>query len=216
MIKLSSIMNVNKTITSILFILILSVLSAKSQVPIITMTFNSSLDSLFYKQKTTWITLTPISFTQKKFSPDKGENWERIGMFGRNLRPYLQTDSIGTRNINNYRNSRILGITEMVIGPLLIYKYILNKNSSPLDQTDEDQDLYVQPTDETGLLPIGILVFATGVISYHFISKKYLTNALQRLKIVQNPNSDPWQNLSLNFKLDNISNTPQVSLVLTF
>ncbi|GEM_PF-1079467 len=215
MLKRSNIMNVHKITISLFLIFILCVLSVKSQIPVVTVTFNNSIDSLYYKQKTTWITLTPITFTSKKFSPDKGKTWEKLGMFGGNLKTHLLADSIGTRNINNYKNSRILGITEMTIGPLLIYKYILNKNSNTKNQSSED-DIYKQEIDETGLLPIGIIMFTTGVITYHFISKKYLTNALHRLKIIQNPNYDPFQHLRLNFKLDKVSDTPQISLVLTF
>ncbi|MEA3317008.1 MAG: hypothetical protein U9R54_03535 [Bacteroidota bacterium] len=211
-------MRVNRIriLSIIIIIIILSTLLGKSQVPVVTVCFNSSIDSLYYKQKTTWITLTPITFTSKKFSADKGKNWERVGMFGKNIRPYIQNDSIGTRNLNNYRNSRILGITEMTLGPLLVYKYILNKNSSSSQNQDEEDDIYSQQTDETGLLPIGILVFTTGVITYHFISKKYLTNALRRLRIIQDPNYDPFDNLHLNLKYSSISKIPQLSLILTF
>ena len=63
---------------------------------------NKSIDSLNYKSKTMWITLTPFFIVNRKFSPDNGETWKNVGMFGQKLKPYLLTDSIATENINIY------------------------------------------------------------------------------------------------------------------
>ena len=112
----------------ILFIAILITIVVKfscAQIPGLTITTEKDREEIYLKSKTVWITLTPFFLVERKFSPDQGETWQNVGMFGGKIKPYVQNDSIARHNLNNYQLTRMFGLAQMwVISPLLAYKHL--------------------------------------------------------------------------------------------
>ncbi len=198
----------------ICFMLLVPLLS-KSQVPV---KFHNKMDSLYFRSQTTWITLTPIFFAKKEFSPDKGETWLKVGLLGKGVKPYVVQDSLGRRNINNYKIARLVGITQMwVASPLLLYKHF-TYDPEPQSTSDDPEDpLSTQQSQfgEGGYLTASILVFATGALTYHLLSRNFLYNSLERIGIPP-PADDTQNNLYIGMRLDPRTGTPQLSLGFTF
>ncbi|MBU8893277.1 MAG: hypothetical protein KOO66_10895 [Bacteroidales bacterium] len=188
-----------------------------SQIPGLTFTQKKEQPDLYLKSKTIWVTATPFFFVQRKFSPDQGSTYIKAGMFGGNIKPYVQDDSLAMRNLNNYKLTRIFGMAQMwVIAPLLTYKHIVTE-PGVVSTGDETIDENVVLEEETGYLTAAIIVFCTGTLTYHIFSKGYLFDTLERYNYVLGNKLD-FEDVSfnLNVKVDQISQTPQLSLVWTF
>ncbi|MFP4023826.1 MAG: hypothetical protein ACLFVR_04800 [Thiohalospira sp.] len=194
-----------------IFIFLLSANYLQAQIPV--NVGEKSIDSLFYKSKSYWITLTPFFFVDHKFSPDKGETWQDVGMFGKNVKPLAKPDSMAYQNIRIYSFTRAAGIAQMwVITPLLVYKHYADKGD--LTSTgNESIDDSIYREEQTAYLPTAVLIFLTGTFTYHVLSKTYLFRALHDYNHAVIGNEPAFQ---FTFKLDQKTNTPQLSLVLTF
>jgi len=199
-------------IVSILFFMLPGI--SKAQVPV---KFHHSMDSLYFRSETTWITLTPFFFAKKEFSPDKGRTWQRVGMLGQNVRPFVIQDSLGRRNINNYKIARIVGITQMWVAcPLLLYKHFTyDPEPRSADDSDENPLDDQQAFGEGGYLTAAILIFGTGALTYHLLSRNFLYNSLERIGIPPPP-EDLKDKLYIGLRVDPVSGTPQLALGITF
>ncbi|OFX83347.1 MAG: hypothetical protein A2W99_11935 [Bacteroidetes bacterium GWF2_33_16] len=190
--------------------------SVDAQIPI--KIGEKTIDSLQYKSKTTWITLTPFFFVNRKFSPDHGETWKNIGMFGQNLKPYLISDSIATQNINIYKYTRAAGILQMwVLTPLLAYRHFTYDPSEKFSTGDDIIDQSTYQEEESGYLTAAVLVFITGSFTYHVLSKTYLFRSLHDYNrgILDNSFLESAE-INLNLIVDPVSNSPQLGIVITF
>lgn len=188
-----------------------------SQIPGLTFTKKSEIPDLYLKTKTTWVTATPFFFVERRFSPDQGSSYIKVGMFGGNLKPYIKDDSIAMHNLNNYKLTRIFGIAQMcVIAPLLAYLYINNPGVESTGNTDIDKS--TTQIEQTGYLPAAIIVFFTGTLTYHIFSKNFLFDALERYNFFMLGKKTSLENVTFNFnmRIDPVSQTPQLSLVWTF
>lgn len=187
-----------------------------SQIPGLTFTSQKDQPDLYLKTKTIWITATPFFVVDRKFSPDQGSTYIKVGMFGGNVKPYIQEDSVAIHDLNNYKLTRIFGIAQMgVIAPLLAYKHF--NPGDPTSTGDEDIDNSITQEEQTGYLAAAIIIFCTGTLTYHVFSKGFLFNALERYNYVLNDNP-VFDDVSfnMNIRLDPVSQTPQLSLVWTF
>ena len=180
-----------------------------------------SIDSIYYRNNTKWILFTPLFIVKQEFSNDKGNTWEKVGIFGGNVKPYLISDSIATENINLYKYARIAGIAQMwIIAPLLAYKHYTYEPStvtgdSNYSSTNIGEDLY--PREESGYLTASIIVFLTGTFTYHFLSKRFLYRSLHDYNhgILNNENPRTTS-LRMDLKIEPRSQIPQLSLVISF
>jgi hypothetical protein len=199
-----------------LFICFLSEVSI-SQIPGLTFTGKKEHSALYLKTKTVWITATPFFFVQREFSPDQGSTYINVGMFGKNVRPYIQNDSIALRNLKTYKLTRIFGIAQMwVIAPLLSYKHFTTE-PGVVSTGDENIDNSTLLEEESGYLTAAIIVFCTGTLTYHVLAKGYLFDTLERYNYILGNKLDLDDvSFNMNIKLDHISQTPQISLVWTF
>ena len=200
----------------ILLLFILFHLNTNAQIPI--KIGEKYIDSLQYKSKTTWITLTPFFFVNRKFSPDHGETWKNVGMFGQNLKPYLISDSIATQNITIYKYTRAAGILQMwVISPLLAYHHFTYDPSKKFSTGEDviDQSTYLE--EESGYLTASILVFITGTFTYHVLAKTYLFRSLHDYNrgILHNTFLESAE-INFNMRIDPVTNNPQLGIVITF
>ena len=186
-----------------------------SQIPITIK--EKSIDSLYFQSKTKWITLTPFFIVNKDFSPDHGQTWENVGIFGGKVKPYLISDSIAVQNINIYKLTRAAGILQMwVIAPLLAYKHFENDGSSS-STGDATLDYNMTQEEQTAYLSTGIIVFLTGTFTYHVLSKTYLSRALHDYNQgIIGRYSHYKPNIQMNFATHKNTITPQLSLVWTF
>ena len=204
-------------VKKIVFIFIILIGIAYQNFAQITITIsNKSIDSLNYKSKTMWITLTPFFIVNRKFSPDNGETWKNVGMFGQKLKPYLLTDSIATENINIYKYTRMAGIAQMwVIAPLLAYRHFTYVPSISTGDEVIDENTYLE--EESGYLTASILIFITGNFTYHILAKTYLFRSLHDYNrgILSN---QYFENTSVNFnfQIDSQTQTPLVGIAITF
>ena len=99
-----------------------------SQIPGLTFTHKKDQKDIYLKSKTIWVTATPFFFVDRKFSPDQGSTYLDVGMFGGNLKPYVQDDSVAYRDLKNYKLTRIFGLAQMgVIAPLLAYNHFVTE-----------------------------------------------------------------------------------------
>ena len=191
------------------------VFEAYSQIPVTIK--EKSIDSIYYRNNTKWITLTPFFLVKQEFSTNQGTNWEKVGMLGGNLKPYLVSDSIATQNINLYKYTRLAGIVQMwVIAPLLAYKhYTYDGSSESSGVSSIDNSLDSQ--DQGGYLTASIIIFCTGTLTYHVLSKTFLYRSLHDYNqgILKNTY---FENTSFKFdlKLDQRTQIPQLSLVVSF
>ena len=189
-----------------------------SQIPILTFSKKKDQKDIYLKSKTIWLTATPFFFVERKFSPDKGLTYKKVGMFGGNLKPYVQNDSTTYRNLKNYKLTRIFGIAQMgVLAPLLAYKHFTTKPGTVSTGDSRIDDSGVILEEETGYLTAAIIVFCTGTLTYHVFSKNYLFNSLERYNYLLG-NTIDFDDVSfnMNMKLDPVSKTPQVALIWTF
>lgn len=205
-----------KKLISLIFIICFFSELSSAQIPGLTFTQEKEHPELFLKSKTVWITATPFFFVERKFSPDEGSTYMKVGMFGGNLKTYVKDDSIANRNLNNYKITRIFGIAQMgIIAPLLAYKHF-NPGSQPSTGNQTlDENIIVE--EQTGYLTAAIIVFCTGTLTYHIFSKGFLFDALERYNYIKG-NYNYFENISfnMNIKIDHASQTPQLSLVWTF
>jgi len=191
-------------------------LQGYSQIPGLTFTSRKDQPDLYLKTKTVWITATPFFVVERKFSPNQGSTYIKVGMMGGNLKPYIQDDSVAMHDLNNYKLTRIFGIAQMgVIAPLLAYLHFENPGTASTG--NEDLDNNITQEEQTGYLTAAIIIFCTGTLTYHVFSKGFLFDALERYNYVLKNMTD-FEDLSFNMtlKLDNVSQTPQLSLVWTF
>jgi hypothetical protein len=189
-----------------------------SQIPGLTFTKKKEQPNIYLKSKTIWVTATPFFFVDRKFSPDQGSTYLDVGMFGGNLKPYVQNDSVALHDLNSYKLIRIFGLTQMgVIAPLLAYKHFTPSSgtTTTTGNTTIDENLTLE--EEAGYLTAAIIVFCTGILTYHVFSKAYLFDALERYNYLLN-NNPYFEDISfnLNLRVDPVSQTPQLSLVWTF
>jgi len=185
-----------------------------SQIPITIS--EKTIDSLMYKSKTKWITLTPFFIVNRKFSPDHGETWQNVGMFGQKLKPYLLSDSIATENINIYKYTRLAGIAQMwVIAPLLAYRHYSYVPSVSTGDDVIDENVYLE--EESGYLTAAILIFITGNFTYHVLSRTYLFRSLNDYNrgILANQYFDQ-ASVKFNLIIDSKTQTPMVGIAVTF
>ena len=176
------------------------------------------IDSIYYRNNTKWILFTPLFIVKQEFSTNQGENWEKVGMLGGNVKPYLVSDSIAVQNINLYKYTRLAGIAQMwVIAPLLAYKHFTYKPQSEIDSdyssVNINEDLY--PREESGYLTASIIIFLTGTLTYHVLSKTFLYRSLHDFNhgILNNELVNSYK---FNFILDQKTQVPQLSLVINF
>ncbi|MDA3953778.1 MAG: hypothetical protein PF485_09030 [Bacteroidales bacterium] len=205
-----------KLITTSIFICFILQFSF-SQIPGLTFSQENEHPHLYLKSKTVWITATPFFHVGRKFSPDQGATYIKLGMFGGNLKPYVQNDSIARHSLNSYKLIRYFGIAQMgVIAPLLAYKHFYDSGTTT-STGDATIDNNVILEEETGYLTVAIIVFCTGTLTYHVFSKGFLFDALARYNYILSNKTD-FEDVSfnLNVKIDQISQTPQLSLVWTF
>jgi len=200
-----------KKIIFSLFIILLAAKFMQAQVPV--NIGNKSIDSLYYKSKTYWVTLTPFFFVDHKFSPDKGDTWQDVGMFGKNVKSLAKPDSMAYQNIRIYSLTRAAGIAQMwVIAPLLAYKHYADQGDVTSTGDDAiDNNIYRE--EQTAYLPTAIIIFLTGTFTYHVLSKSYLFRSLHDYNHAVLGNEPAFQ---FSFKLDQKTNIPQLSLVFTF
>lgn len=205
---------IRKLFFLLIFNLVISSLNAQIPIKI----GEKYIDSLQYKSKTTWITLTPFFFVNRKFSPDNGTTWKNVGMFGQKVKPYLISDSIATQNINIYKYTRAAGILQMwIIAPLLTYKHFTYDPSAKISTGDEviDQNTYLE--EESGYLTAAILVFITGSFTYHVLSKTYLFRSLHDYNHgILDKSFLKSAEVNLNVRIDPVSNNPQIGIIITF
>jgi len=195
----------------IIFIFLVTVgVKCFSQIPV---TINQKyVDSIYFQSKTIWITLTPFFIVNKQFSPDQGQTWLKVGMFGGNVKPFLQNDSIARHNLNIYKFTRAAGLLQMwVIAPLLAYKHFTYEGVTTSTGNDI-LDNNITQEEQSGYLATSIIVFLTGTFTYHVLAKTYLARALHDYNGLLNQNST----LNLSLKLDKRTQTPQLTLVWTF
>ncbi len=189
-----------------------------SQIPGLTVTKMKEHNDLYLKTKTVWITLTPFFVVDRKFSPNQGSTYIKVGMFGSNLKPYVQKDSIAYHYLKNYKLTKIFGIAQMgVIAPLLAYKHFSTEPGVVSTGNDAIDDSDVVLEEETGYLTAAIIVFFTGTLTYHVFSKSFLFKTLQRYNFMLEDNSR-FEDVSfnMNFKIEPQTQTPQLSLIFTF
>ncbi|MBI9053603.1 MAG: hypothetical protein JEY96_07275 [Bacteroidales bacterium] len=188
-----------------------------SQIPGLTFTNKKDQEDIYLKTKTVWITATPFFLVEKKFSPDQGATYLKVGMLGGNLKPYVQEDSIAYRNLKNYKLTRVFGLAQMgVIAPLLAYKHFTTEPGT-VSTGNEDIDESVVLEEETGYLTAAIIVFCTGTLTYHVFSKNYLFRSLDRYNYLLGNNIDMEAvAFNMNMTIDPRTQTPQLSLVWTF
>ena len=189
-----------------------------SQIPGLTFTHKKDQKDIYLKSKTIWVTATPFFFVDRKFSPDQGSTYLDVGMFGGNLKPYVQDDSVAYRDLKNYKLTRIFGLAQMgVIAPLLAYKHFVTEPGivSTGNQAIDESDVILE--EETGYLTAAIIVFSIGTLTYHVFSKGYLFDILERYNYILGNNTN-FEDVSfnLNLRVDPVSQTPQLSLVWTF
>ncbi|HAF29370.1 MAG TPA: hypothetical protein DCG75_10025 [Bacteroidales bacterium] len=188
--------------------------SSYSQIPGLTFSKKKEQPDLYLKSKTIWLTATPFFFVERRFSPNQGSTYIKVGMFGGNLKPYVKDDSVANRDLNNYKLTRVFGIAQMgVIAPLLAYLHF--ENPGPESYNNEDIDNL--QGEETGYLTAAIIVFCTGTLTYHVFSKGFLFDALERYNYVLGNKTD-FEDVSfnMNMRIDPVSQTPQISFVWTF
>jgi hypothetical protein len=178
-----------------------------------------SIDSIYYRNNTKWILLTPLFLVKQEFSTNQGENWERVGMLGGNVKPYLLSDSIATQNINLYKYTRLAGLAQMwVIAPLLAYKhytYDPNKKDSSTGVSTIDESIYTE--EESGYLTASIIVFLTGTLTYHVLSKTFLYRSLHDFNQgILNQKLPKITSLNFDVRVDPKTQVPQFALVITF
>lgn len=207
-----------RLITIILFFCFFSQVSY-SQIPGLTFTKKKEHSDIYLKNKIVWVTATPFFFVERKFSPDQGSTYIKVGIFGGNLKPYVQEDTIAMYHLNNYKLTRVFGIAQMwVIAPLLAYKHFITEPGivSTGDPRLDDSDA-IRKEEETGYLNAAIIVFCTGTITYHLLSKSSLFKTLERYNYLLGNNTN-FEDISfnLNVRVDPVSQTPQLSLVWTF
>ncbi|MCK4664128.1 MAG: hypothetical protein KAT68_14770 [Bacteroidales bacterium] len=160
-------------VTIAFFIFALSIESKAQNFYIYIGGIKKEIDSIYYKSTTGWSVLTPYAFVTKRFSPDYGENWERAGMLGQNLRPYIQNNPNALKNLNTYSTIRLVGIAQMfVIAPIFLIKEIqwtneYNKTGPPYEDIGSPGYIW-------GF--VGFLY--SGAITYHLISKPFFKNAM--------------------------------------
>ena len=189
-----------------------------SQIPGLTFTKKKEEPNLYLKSKTIWLTATPFFFVDRKFSPDQGSTYLDVGMFGGNLKPYVQYDSVALHNLNSYKLIRIFGLTQMgVIAPLLAYKHLTTKSGTTTTTGNTTIDENITLEEESGYLTAAIIVFSFGTLTYHVFSKNYLFDALERYNYLLGNNIN-FEDISfnLNLRVDSVSQTPQLSLVWIF
>jgi hypothetical protein len=188
-----------------------------SQIPGLTFTNKKDQEDIYLKTKTVWITATPFFLVEKKFSPDQGSTYLKVGMLGGNLKPYVRDDSIANRNLKNYKLTRVFGLAQMgVIAPLLAYKHFTTEPGT-VSTGNEDIDESVVLEEETGYLTAAIIVFCTGTLTYHVFSKNYLFRSLDRYNYLLGNNIDMEAvAFNMNMTIDPRTQTPQLSLVWTF
>jgi len=188
-----------------------------SQIPGLTFTNRKDQEDIYLKTKTVWITATPFFLVEKKFSPDQGSTYMKVGMLGGNLKPYVQEDSIAFRNLKNYKLTRVFGIAQMgVIAPLLAYKHFTTEPGT-VSTGNEDIDNNVVLEEETGYLTAAIIVFCTGTLTYHVFSKNYLFRSLDRYNyLLENKVDMEAISFNMNMTIDPRTQIPQLSLVWTF
>lgn len=167
---------------------------------------------IYLKRKSVWTIPTPFAFVTNKFSPDYGETWNNVGIFGGNLRPYLPDDSPALKNINSYTTFRLLGNVQMfVIAPIFLIKEI--RWTESYNQSGPPYEDIQSPGYIWGFF--GFLY--SGALTYHLISKVFLVNALEDYysdlnTSFQNKNILP----SMGFGYNEISKSPMISLKWTF
>jgi len=198
----------------VLFFIIYSQLAA--QIPGLTFTKQTEHPTLYLKSKTIWVTATPFFFVERKFSPDQGSTYLNVGMFGGNLKPYVQDDSVANRDLTNYKLTRIFGIAQMgVVAPLLAYKHFYPGGGVTTGEQTIDESLNQE--EQTGYLTAAIIVFFTGTLTYHVFSKDFLFDALERYNYILGNTANLEQvSFKLNMKIDPVSQTPQLAFVWTF
>lgn len=187
-----------------------------TQIPVLTFTSKKDQPDIYLKTKTVWITATPFFHVQRRFSPNQGSTYIKVGMLGGKLKPYVQEDSVARHDLNNYKLTRIFGIAQMgVIAPLLAYKHFYPGGGSSTGNETLDNNL--QQEEQTGYLAAAIIIFGTGTLTYHVFSRGFLFDALERYNYVLNGKPD-FDEVSFNMtlKLDHVSQTPQLSMVWTF
>lgn len=208
-----------KKLLIIFTLLICFTLETKAQIPITIK--EKTIDSIYYRNNTKWVLFTPLFLVKQEFSTDQGNTWERVGMLGGNVKPYLIKDSIASHNINLYKYTRLAGIVQMwVIAPLLAYKHYTytpsqDYNSTDYASTNIDESLYSR--EESGYLTASIIIFFTGTITYHIFSKKFLYRSLHDYNHgILNNELVQRTSLNMNFKIEPKTQVPQLSLVISF
>lgn len=187
-----------------------------SQIPGLTFSKKKEQPDLYLKSKTIWVTATPFFFVERRFSPNQGSTYIKVGMFGGNLKPYVKDDSVANRDLNNYKLTRVFGIAQMgVIAPLLAYKHFYPGTQPSTGNETLDENVIQE--EQTGYLTAAIIVFCTGTLTYHVFSKGFLFDALERYNYVLRNKAD-FEDVSfnMNMRIDPVSQTPQLSLVWTF
>ena len=188
-----------------------------SQVPVLTFSSNKEQKEIYLKTKTTWITATPFFIVKRKFSPDQGKSYIKIGMFGQHLKNYVNEDSCARHNLRSYKYTRIFGLAQMgIIAPLLAYKHFSSKPQT-VSTGNPNIDNNVLLEEESGYLAAAIIVFCTGTLTYHLLSKNFLFRSLERYNFLLSSKIDS-RNLSINMnmKLEPTYKIPQLSLIINF
>lgn len=201
----------------IISLLITSLTEVYAQIPGLTFTHRKDQEDIYLKTKTVWVTATPFFFVERKFSPDQGDTYLKVGMLGGKLKSYVQDDSIAYRNLKNYKLTRIFGIAQMgIIAPLLAYKHFSSEPGT-VSTGNDDIDNNVVLEEETGYLTAAIIVFCTGTLTYHVFSKNFLFKSLDRYNYVLGEKTN-FEDVSfnMNMKIDPKTQVPQLSLVWTF
>lgn len=203
------------------FVVIILILSsftkAYPQIPGLTFTHKKDQADIYLKTKTVWITGTPFFVVNRKFSPDQGETYIKVGMFGGGVKPYVKHDSIAYRNLKNYKLTKVFGIAQMgVIAPLLAYKHYTTEPGT-VSTGNNDIDNNVVLEEETGYLTAAIIIFCTGTLTYHVFSKNFLFRSLDRYNYLLSQKMD-FEDVSfnMNMKIDPTTQVPQLSLIWTF
>jgi hypothetical protein len=166
--------------------------------------------SIYYQNRTGWAVLTPFAFVSKRFSPDFGETWERAGMTGQNLRPYIQGNPNAIKNLNTYSALRIAGILQMVVvAPTILFVGINKSNKQPVTGPPYEDTGGAMPSYVAGFF--GFLY--GGAITYHLIAEPFFKNALESYYL-DKKNSSILEKLKPNIGMtyNLILNKPMISL----
>lgn len=173
----------------------------------------SKKHSNYLRSNAVWVAPTPLVFVNYKFSADYGSSWHNVGVFGGNLRPYIAVNSPAMVSLNGFTAVRALGMAQIIAVPVLFGKGLAQ------GKVYQDTGPPYSPDDENtgdGYITASFFSLLSGVITYYFISRPALKNAM--LHFYSNKHS---QNHQMNLPVISVNyitefKSPAMSLAWAF